>query len=270
VSDHVDGREFTDTDRELLETMGVVVSGMLNKLEAFEKVSLNFENLKEAMRRILEIRETWGSRNLTNLTLIALEVGRRLSLDEKSLTALRLGMNLYDLGMMKVPRSIRGKKEELTEKEWRTLHEHPDSGFALISPMGLETRVMKMVRSHHENFDGSGYPDRLAGDEIPIEARIVNVVDTFRALINQGPYRRCYSLDEARNEIIKGSGTKFDPKVVSAFVKALHQLGAVEDHCELVLSRIERETDGPESGGMMERAGDDELQLEETAKEGAP
>jgi HD-GYP domain-containing protein (c-di-GMP phosphodiesterase class II) len=242
---------------------------MLNKLDAFERVSSNFENLKESMRRILEIRETWGSRNLTNLTLIALEVGQRLSLDEKSLTALRLGMNLYDLGMMKVPRSIRGKKEELTEKEWRTLHGHPDAGYSMISPMGLEPRIMKMVRSHHENFDGSGYPDGLTGTEIPIEARIVNVVDTFRALINQGPYRRCYSLDEARNEIIKGSGTKFDPKVVSAFVKTLHSLGAVEDHGELVLAKVEREAD--DRGAGVEGPADEEAKQQEvTAKEEAP
>lgn len=270
VSDHIEGREFTGADRELLETLGAVISGMLSKLDAFEKVSSNFENLKEAMRRILEIRETWGSRNLTNLTLIALEVGRRLDLDEKSLTALRLGMNLYDLGMMKVPRSIRGKREELTEKEWSTLHGHPDAGYTLISPMGLGGRVMRMVRSHHENFDGSGYPDRLSGEEIPVEARIVNVVDTFRALITQGPHRRSHSLDEARNEIIKGSGTKFDPKVVSAFVKALHDLGTMEDHGELVLTTVERELEKRGSGKMSDRTDEDVMQQEEPAKEGAP
>ncbi len=270
VSDHIEGREFTDADRELLETLGAVISGMLNKLDAFEKVSLNFENLKEAMRRILEIRETWGSRNLTNLTLIALEVGRRLNLDEKSLTALRLGMNLYDLGMMKVPRSIRGKREELTEKEWSTLRGHPDAGYTLISPMGLGERVMRMVRSHHENFDGSGYPDRLTGVEIPIEARIVNVVDTFRALITQGPHRRSHSLDEARNEIIRGSGTKFDPKVVSAFVKALHDLGAVEDHNELVLTTVERELGKRGDGKRSDRTDEEDvMQQEEPAKEGS-
>lgn len=270
VSDHIEGREFTGADRELLETLGAVISGMLNKLDAFEKVSSNFENLKEAMRRILEIRETWGSRNLTNLTLIALEVGRRLDLNEKSLTALRLGMNLYDLGMMKVPRSIRGKREELTEKEWSTLHGHPDAGYKLVSPMGLGERIMKMVRSHHENFDGSGYPDRLTSKEIPIEARIVNVVDTFRALITQGPHRRSHSLDEARNEIIKGSGTKFDPKVVSAFVKALHDLGAVEDHCELVLTTVERELKKQGDNERLVRTVEDVIQSEEPVKEGAP
>jgi HD-GYP domain-containing protein (c-di-GMP phosphodiesterase class II) len=179
-------------------------------------------------------------------------------------------MNLYDLGMMKVPRSIRGKREELTAKEWRVLRAHPDAGYVLVSPMGIEERIMRMVRSHHENFDGSGYPDGLAGAEIPVEARIVNVIDTFRALITPGPYRRCYSIDEAQSEIIRGSGTKFDPKVAGAFVKALHALGAVEDRGELVLAAMEREIERRRSRGNAGRTNEDEHAGREPVKEEAP
>ncbi|MBN1164057.1 MAG: GAF domain-containing protein [Candidatus Krumholzibacteriota bacterium] len=241
VSDHVDNREFTQADREILESLNAVIAGMLKKLDAYETVSANFDKLKEAMKSILHIRESWGSRNLVNYTLIALAVGERLSLDEASLTALRMGMNMYDLGMMKVPRSIRVKKEALTEGEWHKLREHPAMGYALVSPMGLEERIMRIIKSHHEQFDGSGYPEGLIREEIPIEARIINVVDSFRALITQGPYRRCFTLDEARNEILKNSGIKFDPKVVGAFVKTLHDLGVREEKSELVLDAVERE-----------------------------
>jgi HD-GYP domain-containing protein (c-di-GMP phosphodiesterase class II) len=178
---------------------------------------------------------------MLNYTMIAMAVARRLNLDEHSLTALRMGMSMYDLGMMKIPRSLRVKKESLTEKEWEKLKEHPDLGFSLVSPMGLDERIMKMVRSHHEHYDGSGYPAGLMKDEIPVEARILGVVDSFRALITPGPYRRCYSIDEATSEIIKGSGTRFDPKVVGAFVKSLHDLGVREDRCELVLDAVEKE-----------------------------
>ncbi len=241
VSDHVEGREFTKADKEVLEAFSGIISGMLKKLEAYETVSFNFERLKEAMKSILHIREGLGSRNLVNYSLIALAVGRRLGLSEESLTALRMGMNMYDLGMMKIPRSIRMKKEELADREWKKLHEHPNLGYMLLSPMGLDERIMKMVRYHHEFFDGSGYPEGLMREEIPIEARIINVIDSFRALITHGPYRRAFTIDEARNEIIRNSGTKFDPKVVGAFVKVLHELGAREDDQELVLDVIEKE-----------------------------
>ena len=256
VSDNVEGREYDATDRELLESLAVIIVGMLNKLQAFETVSSHFEKLKDSMRSILEIRETWGSRNLSNLTRIALVIGRRLDLDERSLTALRLGMNLYDLGMMKVPRAIRGKKEQLTAREWEQLREHPSTGYALVSPMSLEERIMRMIRCHHENFDGTGYPDGLAGDEIPIEARIVNVVDSFRALVTPGPYRRCFSLDEARNEIIRGAGSRFDPRVVGAFTGALDELGAVEDRCELVLSTLEAAHDADSGADARDNTGE--------------
>ncbi len=247
VADHVDNREFTEADREILESLGPVISGMVKKLDAYETVSSNFEKLKDVMKSILHIREVWGARNMLNFTMIAMSVARRLNLDEKSLTALRMGMSMYDLGMMKIPRSLRVKKESLNEKEWDKLREHPDLGYSLLSPMGLDERIMRMVRSHHENYDGSGYPAGLMKDEISIESRIINVVDSFRALIMPGPYRRCFSMDEAKNEIIQGAGTRFDPKVVGAFVKSLHDLGARDDRCELVFDAFEKELEAKET-----------------------
>jgi len=241
VSDHVEGREFTRADRELLESLGLIIVTMLRKLDAYEAVSLNFDRLKDAMRSVLDIRETWGGKNLSNLTLLALKVGELLDLDGDSLTALRLGMNMYDLGLMKIPRNIRSKKEQLNREEIARLRSHTNIGYALVSPMGLEERIMKMIRSHHEHYDGSGYPDGLVGTEIPIEARIVNVVDAFRALVSEGPYRRCYTIEEARKEIIKNAGTKFDPRVVGAFVKSLRDLGIRIYKGELILDSVERE-----------------------------
>lgn len=241
VSDHVDGREFTRADTGILEAFSEIVGRMLKKLDAYEKVSGNFEKVKDAMRCILHMREGVGSGNLVNYTLIALAIADRLGLTEESKTALRMGMNIYDLGMMKVPRSIRVKKEELTTGEKKKLIDHPNIGFSLLSPMGIDERIMRMVIYHHEHYDGSGYPEGLVREEIPIEARIINVVDSFRALVSQGPYRRAFTLDEAKNEIIRGSRTKFDPKIVGAFVKALHDTGARVDNGDFYLDVIEKE-----------------------------
>ncbi len=268
VADHVDNRGFTEADREILESLGPVISGMVKKLDAYETVSSNFEKLKEAMKSILHIREIWGARNMLNFTMIAMAVARRLGLDEKSLTALRMGMSMYDLGMTRIPRSLRIKKESLTEKEWEKLREHPDLGYALVSPMGLDERIMKMVRSHHEHYDGSGYPAGLVKDEIPIEARILNVVDSFRALIMPGPYRRSFSIDEAKNEIIRGSGTRFDPKVVGAFVKALNDLGARDDSSGLVLDAVEKEIEEKKMKHEEAARAADVEATRETVKEG--
>jgi len=264
VSDHVEGREFTKADRELLESLGMIIVTMLRKLDAYEAVSLNFDRLKDAMRSVLDIRETWGSKNLSNLTLLALRIGELLDLENDSLTALRLGMNMYDLGLMKIPRNLRSKKEKLNREEIARLRSHTNIGYALVSPMGLEEQIMKMIRSHHEHYDGSGYPDGLVGTEIPIEARIVNVVDSFRALISEGPYRRCYTIDEAKKEIIKNAGTKFDPRIVGAFVKSLRDLGIREYKGELILDSVERELEEERRMRRREETSPEELVKEET------
>jgi len=241
VSDHVQGREFTEHDKEMLESLSTLIAGLIKKIEAYETVSSNFENLKNAMRSILEMRETWGSGTLSNLTLLALATARRLNLDDRSLVALRIGMNIYDLGLMRILRHIRAKKERLSRSDIEKLKRHPHIGFSLVSTMDLDEKVKGIVRSHHEMYNGAGYPDGLKGDAIPIEARIVSVVDAFRALISQGPYRRTYSFEEAKDEIVKGSGTRFDPKVVGAFLKALRDLGAREENGQLVLDEITKE-----------------------------
>jgi HD-GYP domain-containing protein (c-di-GMP phosphodiesterase class II) len=151
----------------------------------------------------------------------------------------------------------------LTAKEREKLREHPNIGYALTSPMGLEDRIMKMVRSHHEHFDGSGYPDGLAGGEIPIEARIVSVIDAFRALLSEGPYRRTYTISEARGEIAKGEGSRFDPAVVAAFREALDELAVRVDRNEIILDAFERQLEQE----RFERGHKEHKILQEAAKE---
>jgi HD-GYP domain-containing protein (c-di-GMP phosphodiesterase class II) len=229
VSDHVEGREFTDAEKEVLEALSEIISAMLSKLEAYEVVSTNFADLREAMRSILDFRESVGSKNLSLYSKLAVQTGRHLNLDESSLAAIYVGMNLYDVGMMKVARHIRGKRESLSADEWKKLKEHTDIGYLLLSPMGLDEKIMKMIRSHHESCDGKGYPDGIKSSETCVEVRIISVIDSFRALVTHGPYRRGFSLDEAVAEISKSSGKKFDPGVVKAFLDVLDELRGSEE-----------------------------------------
>jgi len=265
VSDHVEGREFTEHDRELLESISPMIAGLIRKIEAYETVSTNFERLKNAMRCILELRETWGSKLLSKLTILALATARRLNLDERSLMAVRIGMNIYDIGLMKIPRHIRAKKEPLSRSDIEKLMKHPYIGSALLSPMDIDEKVKAIVRSHHEQYDGKGYPDGLKGDDIPIEARIVSVVDAFKALMTPGPYRRTYSLEEAKEEIAKGAGTRFDPKVVSAFLKALSDLGVRHVNGQLIVDAIYDELEK-----IKKRFKESKSEEPEKAKEVAP
>jgi len=223
VSDHVDGKEFSDADREVLETLSGIILSMIRKLEAYEIVSGNFSGLREAMRSIVEFRESVGARNLSIYSRMAVETGRRLGLDEKSLAAVRIGMNIYDVGMMKIPRHIRGKKEKLQDREWDELKKHPDIGYSLISPMGLDERIMRMIRSHHEGYRGGGYPEGSVVSKGGAGTGIIQVVDSFRALISQGPYKRQVAPGEAVNEILSLAGERFHPRVAEEFAKVFEE-----------------------------------------------
>ncbi|MBD3180385.1 MAG: GAF domain-containing protein, partial [Candidatus Latescibacteria bacterium] len=223
VSDHVEGKEFSPFDRKVLEALGGVLVNMLRKLENYERVSENFNNLREAMRTILDFRESVGSKNIALYSRMAVNIGEKIGLDEESLTALQLGMNLYDVGMMLVPRGIRGKREKLSEEEWEKLREHTNAGYSLLSPMELDARIMEMIRSHHEKYSGGGYPDGTAATDTYVGARVIQMVDSFRALLSQGPYRRSYSVDEAVEEIRRGVGDKFDPDIWEAFRNVIEE-----------------------------------------------
>ncbi len=229
VSDHVEGKRFSGPEKEVLEVLSGIISAMLSKLEAYEVISTNFADLKEAMRGILDFRESVGSKNLSLYSRLAVQTGKRLDIEKSSLAALYLGMNLYDVGMMKIEGYIRGKRESLSEEEWEKLKKHTDIGYLLLSPMALDEKVMKMVRNHHESYDGTGYPDGIKSTETDMGTRIITVIDSFRALVTHGPYRRGYTLDEAAEEISRNAGKKFDPEIVEAFLEVLDELRGFEE-----------------------------------------
>jgi HD-GYP domain-containing protein (c-di-GMP phosphodiesterase class II) len=128
------------------------------------------------------------------------------------------GFYLHDIGKVGVPEQVLGKPGPLDEGEWRLMREHPAIGARIIEPIRFLTGAMEIVRSHHERWDGGGYPDRLAGDAIPLTARIFALADSFDAMTSDRPYRRAMPVEAAFEEIRKGAGTQFDPRIASEFL----------------------------------------------------
>ena len=131
----------------------------------------------------------------------------------------RLAGLLHDLGKAGISRRILNKPGKLTEEEFAEIKEHPPLGsMMIISEIEALQQVVPIVRHHHERFDGKGYPDGLAGQDIPLEARILAVVDAFDAMTHERSYRKAMSREEALAELERGAGTQFDPAVVEAFL----------------------------------------------------
>lgn len=138
---------------------------------------------------------------------------------------LQYGFLLHDIGKIGVPEAILGKVGPLTYGEMEIMKTHPLVGIQLIGPMRriVDERTLEVIRSHHERFDGDGYPDELKGEQIPLAARIFSVVDAYDAMTSDRPYREALTFEEAIRRLRSGAGTQFDPAVVVTFEELMRR-----------------------------------------------
>jgi HD-GYP domain-containing protein (c-di-GMP phosphodiesterase class II) len=128
---------------------------------------------------------------------------------------------MHDIGKIGLPPYILTKPGKLTDEEWAAIKLHPGKGHEIVERLNGLQGVATIIRHHHEHYNGSGYPDGLAGDDIPLEARIISVADTFDALTSARPYRPAMSVAEAEAELLRVAGSQLDPNCVATFVKLL-------------------------------------------------
>jgi diguanylate cyclase (GGDEF)-like protein len=152
---------------------------------------------------------------------ISQRVGERFSLSEEEMHALELGALLHDLGKIGVPDYVLSKSGRLTEEEHEVMRRHPLLGASMLTPVAEFAPALPAVRHHHERFDGGGYPDGLAGEDIPLAARIVSVADAFDAMVRDRYEARGITEADALEEIERNSGTQFDPRIVQAFLDVM-------------------------------------------------
>jgi putative two-component system response regulator len=157
--------------------------------------------------------------HIERLTETALLLAAGLEWKERALNQLRFGAILHDIGKIHVPDKILTKKEPLTEEEWEEIKRHPGAGAEMVRGIPFLSEVAPLIRHHHENWNGEGYPDRLSGESIPAGARILAVVDSFDAMTSERVYANRLTLQEAHDEILCLEGIRYDPEVVDCFEK---------------------------------------------------
>ena len=173
-----------------------------------------------ALAGAVDKRDPYTSKHSWRVKEIAGDIGRAMRLTEADLEALEWGGLLHDVGKIGVPDNVLLKQERLNREERMIMNAHPVLGAQIIAPVTRLSRELPIIRHHHEWYNGSGYPDRLIGDEIPILARILHVADAFEAMTAQRPYRMTpLTAEQALGELRKFAGIQFDPKVVDAFVR---------------------------------------------------
>jgi diguanylate cyclase (GGDEF)-like protein/putative nucleotidyltransferase with HDIG domain len=178
----------------------------------------------EALALAIEAKDQNTHNHVRRVETYAVEVGKELGLSEEELRALRAGAILHDIGKLGVPEHIISKPGKLTSVEFEKMKTHPVIGCQILEQVRFPYPVAPIVRSHHERWDGTGYPDGLRGEEIPIGARILSAVDCLDALSSDRQYRRALTLDAAMATIASQSGTGYDPRVVATLLRRYPEL----------------------------------------------
>jgi ribonuclease P protein subunit RPR2 len=168
-----------------------------------------------ALSNAVEARDAYTGKHAERVTAYGLELAHAIGLAADE--SLEFGFLLHDIGKVAVPDAILYKPKKLSDKERALMNQHPVIGADIIHGIEFLDGAAQIVRSHHERWDGKGYPDGLAGEDIPLPARVFAVADVLDALTTNRPYRPASSLQVAREMIVVGSGTQFDPRVIDAF-----------------------------------------------------
>jgi len=190
-------------------------SSELNK--ALEEIQITHDATIDALSAALDYRDNETEGHSQRVVRYSLEIGKVLGLERRNLEVLARGTLLHDIGKIGVPDSILWKPGKLTDEEWVEMRKHVEYGFKMLKSIHFLRDAALIVQHHHERYDGSGYPDRMSGDNIIIGARIFAIADTYDAMTTDRPYRKALTDRDAREEIKRCNGTQFDPKITEAF-----------------------------------------------------
>src|SRR5918994_4087 len=204
-------------------------------ISGFDAGAQNPERLVEGEDRVLgiawtlvealEAKDPYIKEHLRAVSDLALRIGTEISLPGEQMEALASGALLHDVGKIGIPDRILQKSGRLTEDEYAEIKRHPVLGVSILTPATELASALPVVKHHHERFDGTGYPDGLRGEDIPLIARIVSVADAFDSMIRDRPYGYGISLKAALQEIEENSGTQFDPRIVRALLEGVYAPG---------------------------------------------
>ncbi len=192
--------------------------------ESQEQLKKAYLESIETLRYTVEAKDTYTRGHSDRVSEYSVLIGKRLNLSEEDLENLRIGGLFHDIGKIGIPDAILLKESKLTDDEYSEIKNHPAIGKHILSNAKIFENIIPIVMHHHEKYDGTGYPEKLKGENIPYLARIAAVADTFDAMTSKRSYRDALPLDVVIAELKKNSGTQFDPKILEIF------LDIIENH----------------------------------------
>lgn len=211
-------REIQPSEVHLLTTIAEIAGNAFHRMRLHESLEESYLGTVLALANALDARDAYTNGHSEQLAKLAIAIAQQLGMAAEDLEALRYAARLHDIGKIGVPDSILRKPAALSEDEWNVMRRHPVTGAEIIQPVRRLRPAAPLVRHHHERFDGTGYPDGLRGEAIPLGARVLAVVDAFSAMTDDRVYRKARPRVEVLSELQRCAGTQFDPKLVEIFL----------------------------------------------------
>ena len=216
-------REFTERELYYLSFLTNKAAYAIENLALYENIYENLFSTLYAFVKAIEARDPYTQQHSTRVTEIAIAMGREIGCTAEEIDILNFAGLLHDIGKIGIRDEILLKPGPLTGEEYRKIKEHPAIGARILEQLGLWDREREIIRCHHEWFDGSGYPDGLQGDRIPLLARVLAVADVYDAVASDRAYRKRMAEDKILSIINAGAGSQFDPDVVKVFLELYAQ-----------------------------------------------
>ena len=182
------------------------------------------EMITEVLSKALELRDKGAVGHSLRVAELALRLGQVLGLSDKDLLLLRTGALLHDIGKIGVPDSLLYKPASLTNHEWSIMKQHPNFGAELVRSIPEMQDTLPIILHHHERWDGTGYPNQLAGENIPFLARVCAITEVFDSLTSDQPYRAAWPIAHVTRKLEEESGKAFDPEMVKGFSRVVNAL----------------------------------------------
>jgi signal transduction histidine kinase len=235
VNNKLSGAPFENDDLNLLMSFSERISRALERVRMVEDSHSFLQDTIEAFRRMLETQTK--TKVIEQAVDNAVKIARKMRLPEKEVSVVQYVASVHDIGMTEISDDILNKTLNLSSEEMMRIQRHPERGAELIRPLEFVEAVSNIILYHHERYDGTGYPMGLKGDEIPVGARILAVIDAFQSMTTGRPYRMRKTVEEAVQEIVSNAGGQFDREVVDAFVGVLKEDGKLSSQDEKTLKR---------------------------------
>jgi len=223
VNNRIDGSPLDDDDRLFLESLAPRLTELLSNFQNWQDGLRDFHAIKDTLRSTTAVGNLRQESLLEVCQEVCLATARRIMLPPEELEYLAFSLQFYDVGLSRVPPHLLNKPGPLVGAEERVVQQHVRASLEILEPLRPAARVRQLILHHHENFDGSGYPHKLAGEAIPLGSRLVRLADTLAALLSRRPWRPAFTLDQALAEIRAGSGKAFCPRMTDVFLAEAEQ-----------------------------------------------